>query len=199
MGSTNSNALVHYRYIHILLMRITKVTTKTGDAGETGLGNGERVSKNSPRVHAMGSIDNLNSIIGWARTLTGEDIFDILGLVQQDLFNIGGEIAIPDAKMNLLDESRVVWLDNLTDQYNKQLPPLNEFILPGGNELSSRLHISRTECREAERNLIALSENEFVSPLHKKYLNRLSDFFFVLARAVSSDENIEEVSWEYEK
>ena len=199
MGSTNSNALIHYRYIHILLMRITKVTTKTGDAGETGLGNGERISKNSPRVHAMGSIDKLNSIIGWARTLTNKDTFDILGLVQQDLFNMGGEIAIPDAKMNLLDESRVVWLDSLTNQYNKQLPPLNEFILPGGNELSSRLHISRTECREAERNLIALSENEFVSPLHKKYLNRLSDFFFVLARAVSSDENIEEISWEYEK
>ena len=199
MGSTNSNAIIYYRYIHFLLMRITKVTTKTGDAGETGLGNGERVSKNSPRVHAMGSIDKLNSIIGWARTLTGEDTFDILGLVQQDLFNMGGEIAIPDVEMNLLDESRVVWLDSLTDQYNEQLPPLNEFILPGGTELSSRLHISRTECREAERNLIALSENEFVSPLHKKYLNRLSDFFFVLARAVSSDENIEEVSWEYEK
>ena len=199
MGSTNSNALVHYRYIHILLMRITKVTTKTGDAGETGLGNGERISKNSPRVHAMGSIDKLNSIIGWARILTNKDTFDILGHVQQDLFNMGGEIAIPDIEMNLLDESRVVWLDSLTDQYNKQLPPLNEFILPGGNELSSRLHISRTECREAERNLIALSENEFVSTLHKKYLNRLSDFFFVLARAVSSDENIEEISWEYEK
>ena len=199
MGSTNSNALVYRRHIHILLMRITKVTTKTGDAGETGLGNGERISKNSPRVHAMGSIDKLNSIIGWARTLTGEDTFDILGLVQQDLFNMGGEIAIPDVEMNLLDESRVVWLDSLTDQYNEKLPPLNEFILPGGNEISSRLHISRTECREAERNLIALSENEFVSPLHKKYLNRLSDFFFVLARAVSSDENIDEVTWEYEK
>ena len=180
-------------------MRITKVTTKTGDTGETGLGNGERVSKNSPRVHAMGSIDKLNSIIGWARTLTSKDTFDIIGLVQQDLFNMGGEIAIPDVEMNLLDESRVGWLDSLTDHYNEQLPPLNEFILPGGNELSSRLHISRTECREAERNLIALSENEFVSPSHKKYLNRLSDFFFVLARAVSSDENIEEIPWEYEK
>ena len=180
-------------------MRITKVTTKTGDTGETGLGNGERVSKNSPRVHTMGSIDKLNSIIGWTRTLASKDTFDILGLVQQDLFNMGGEIAIPDVEMNLLDESRVGWLDSLTDQYNEQLPPLSEFILPGGNELSSRLHISRTECREAERNLIALSENEFVSPSHKKYLNRLSDFFFVLARAVSSDENIEEIPWEYEK
>ena len=101
MGCTNSNASIYHCDVHILLMRITKVTTKTGDAGETGLGNGERVSKNSPRVHAMGSIDKLNSIIGWARTLTGEDTFDILGLVQQDLFNIGGEIAIPDVEMNL--------------------------------------------------------------------------------------------------
>ena len=100
-------------------MRITKVTTKTGDAGETGLGNGERVSKNSLRVHTMGSIDKLNSIIGWARTLTSKDTFDILGLIQQDLFNMGGEIAIPDVEMNLLDESRSVWLDNLTDQYNE--------------------------------------------------------------------------------
>ena len=199
MGCTNSDALVYCCDILVFYMRITKVTTKTGDTGETGLGNGERVSKNSPRVHAMGSIDKLNSIIGWARTLTSKDTFDILGLVQQDLFNMGGEIAIPDVEMNLLDESRVGWLDSLTDQYNEQLPPLNEFILPGGNELSSRLHISRTECREAERNLIALSEDEFVSSTHKKYLNRLSDFFFVLARAVSSNANIEEISWEYEK
>ena len=199
MGYTNFDALIYCCNVLVFYMRITKVTTKTGDAGETGLGNGERVSKNSPRVHTMGSIDKLNSIIGWARTLTSKDTFDILGLVQQDLFNMGGEIAIPDVEMNLLDESRVGWLDSLTDHYNEQLPPLNEFILPGGNELSSRLHISRTECREAERNLIALSENEFVSPSHKKYLNRLSDFFFVLARAVSSDENIEEIPWEYEK
>ena len=199
MGYTNFDALIYCCNVLVFYMRITKVTTKTGDTGETGLGNGERVSKNSPRVHTMGSIDKLNSIIGWARTLTSKDTFDILGLVQQDLFNMGGEIAIPDVEMNLLDESRVGWLDSLTDHYNEQLPPLNEFILPGGNELSSRLHISRTECREAERNLIALSENEFVSPSHKKYLNRLSDFFFVLARAVSSDENIEEIPWEYEK
>ena len=199
MGCTNSDALIYCCNVLVFYMRITKVTTKTGDTGETGLGNGERVSKNSPRVHTMGSIDKLNSIIGWTRTLASKDTFDILGLVQQDLFNMGGEIAIPDVEMNLLDESRVVWLDSLTDHYNEQLPPLNEFILPGGNELSSRLHISRTECREAERNLIALSENEFVSPSHKKYLNRLSDFFFVLARAVSSDENIEEIPWEYEK
>ena len=88
-------------------MRITKVTTKTGDSGETGLGNGERVSKNNIRVHAMGSIDKLNSIIGWTRTLANANIDKTLGLIQQDLFNIGGELAIPEVEMNLLEESRL--------------------------------------------------------------------------------------------
>jgi len=180
-------------------MRITKVTTKTGDSGETGLGNGERVSKNNIRVHAIGSIDKLNSIIGWTRILANGNIDKTLELLQQDLFNIGGEIAIPDVEINLLEESRLDWLDMLTDQYNEKLPPLDEFILPGGNEFSSRLHISRTECREAERNLIGLSEKEYVSDLHKKYLNRLSDFFFVIARVVTSEQKIEEISWDYKK
>ena len=115
-------------------MRITKVTTKTGDSGETGLGNGERVSKNNIIVHAIGSIDKLNSIIGWTRILANGNIDKMLELIQQDLFNIGGEIAIPDVEMNLLEESRVEWIDMLTDQYNEKLPPLDEFILPGGNE-----------------------------------------------------------------
>ncbi len=180
-------------------MRITKVTTKTGDSGQTGLGNGERVSKNNVRVHAMGSIDKLNSIIGWTRTLASGSLNKTLELIQQDLFNIGGEIAIPDVEMNLLDESRVEWLDMFTNQYNDKLPPLDEFILPGGDEFSSRLHISRTICRETERNIIALSEDEYVSDLHKKYLNRLSDFFFVIARVVTSDQKIEEISWDYNK
>ena len=180
-------------------MRITKVTTKTGDSGDTGLGNGKRVSKNDIRVHVMGCIDKLNSIIGWTRTLANGEMDSTLELIQQDLFNMGGEISIPDVEMNLLDESRVEWLDKLTDKYNEKLPPLDEFILPGGNEFSSRLHISRTECRDAERKLIGLAEQEYVSDLHKKYLNRLSDFFFILARVESSDQNIEEVTWDYGK
>jgi len=180
-------------------MRITKVTTKTGDSGETGLGNGQRVSKNHIRVHTMGSIDKLNSFIGWTRIHSNGILDDALELIQQDLFNMGGEIAIPDVEMNLLNESRLEWLDNQTNKYNEQLPPLDEFILPGGSEFSSRLHISRTECREAERHLIGLSEQEFVPELHKKYLNRLSDFLFVLARVEKSDENIKEISWDYNK
>ncbi len=178
-------------------MRITKVTTKTGDSGDTGLGNGERVSKNSIRVHAMGSVDKLNSVIGWTRILAKNNKDDCLGKIQQDLFNLGGELAIPDVEMKLLDESRLHWLDEKIETLNKKLPPLNEFILPGGTEISSRLHISRAECRETERSLIALSEQEYVSNLHKQYLNRLSDFLFVMARIEKMEEGSHEESWEY--
>ena len=180
-------------------MRITKVTTKTGDMGETGLANGERVSKNSPRIHAMGSLDKLNSFIGWTRVNADENINNVLEAIQQDLFNIGGELAIPDVEMNLFNNSRLDWLDKQTELYNQQLPPLDEFILPGGNELASRLHITRAECRETERYIICLSEQEFVSDLHKKYLNRLSDFLFNLSRIVVLNQGVSEISWDYNK
>ena len=180
-------------------MRITKVTTKTGDMGETGLANGERVSKNSPRIHAMGSLDKLNSFIGWTRVNADENINNVLEAIQQDLFNIGGELAIPDVEMNLFNNSRLDWLDKQTELYNQQLPPLDEFILPGGTELASRLHIARAECRETERYIICLSEQEFVSDLHKKYLNRLSDFLFNLSRIVVKDKGVSEISWDYNK
>ena len=180
-------------------MRITKVTTKTGDMGETGLANGERVSKNSPRIHAMGSLDKLNSFIGWTRVNADENINNVLEAIQQDLFNIGGELAIPDVEMNLFNNSRLDWLDKQTELYNQQLPPLDEFILPGGTELASRLHITRAECRETERYIICLSEQEFVSDLHKKYLNRLSDFLFNLSRIVVLNQGVSEISWDYNK
>ena len=180
-------------------MRITKVTTKTGDMGETGLANGERVSKNSPRIHAMGSLDKLNSFIGWTRVNADENINNVLEAIQQDLFNIGGELAIPDVEMNLFNNSRLDWLDKQTELYNQQLPPLDEFILPGGTELASRLHIARAECRETERYIIRLSEQEFVSDLHKKYLNRLSDFLFNLSRIVVLNQGVSEISWDYNK
>ena len=180
-------------------MRITKVTTKTGDMGETGLANGERVSKNSPRIHALGSLDKLNSFIGWTRVNADENINNVLEAIQQDLFNIGGELAIPDVEMNLFNNSRLDWLDKQTELYNQQLPPLDEFILPGGTELASRLHIARAECRETERYIICLSEQEFVSDLHKKYLNRLSDFLFNLSRIVVLNQGVSEISWDYNK
>ena len=178
-------------------MRITKVTTKTGDSGQTGLGNGERVSKNSVRVHAMGAVDKLNSIIGWARIKSEKPFDKALENIQQDLFNLGGELAIPDVEMNLLKDSRLDWLDSNTEEINSQLPPLNEFILPGGSEFSARIHIARSECRDAERAIIALSETEYVRDTHKKYINRLSDFFFVLSRMETTGRGSKEIVWEY--
>ena len=180
-------------------MRITKVTTKTGDMGETGLAYGERVSKNNPRIHAIGSLDKLNSFIGWTRVNAEKDIDNVLEAIQQDIFNIGAELAVPDVEMNLFNNSRLDWLDNQTDLYNQQLPPLDEFILPGGTELASRLHIARSECRETERYIINLNEQEFVPDLHKKYLNRLSDLLFNLSRIVVLEKGVSEVSWEYNK
>tara|TARA_B100000989_G_scaffold298525_1_gene288267 strand:- start:1515 stop:2054 length:540 start_codon:yes stop_codon:yes gene_type:complete len=178
-------------------MRITKVTTKTGDAGQTGLGNGERVSKNSLRIHAMGSVDKLNSVIGWARIQSNKQSDRALEEIQQDLFNLGGELAIPDVELNLLKNSRVDWLDSNTEKINSLLPPLNEFILPGGSEFTARVHIARSECRDAERDVIALSENEYVSDIHKKYINRLSDFLFVLSRLENFQKGKKEIVWDY--
>ncbi|OUX30175.1 MAG: ATP:cob(I)alamin adenosyltransferase [bacterium TMED264] len=178
-------------------MRITKVTTKTGDTGQTGLGNGKRISKNSLRVNAMGAVDKLNSIIGWARVESNKQSDKALEEIQQDLFNLGGELAIPDVEMNLLKNSRIDWLGLNTEEINSLLPPLNEFILPGGSEFTARIHIARSECRDAERALIALSENEYVPDNHKKYINRLSDFFFVLSRIDNYKKGQKEIVWNY--
>ena len=178
-------------------MRITKVTTKTGDSGETGLGNGERVSKNSLRIKAMGAIDKLNSVIGWTRVRSSDTFDRLLEEVQQDLFNIGGELAIPDVEMNILGESRIEWLDNHTEKLNALLPPLDEFILPGGSEFAGRAHIARSECREAEIKIIALSEDEYIPDLHKQYLNRLSDLLFIISRVAKMDNDQKEVAWDY--
>tara|TARA_B100000941_G_scaffold282019_1_gene250064 strand:- start:254 stop:793 length:540 start_codon:yes stop_codon:yes gene_type:complete len=179
-------------------MRITKVTTRTGDLGETGLGNGERLSKNSLRIHALGSVDKLNSYIGWTKVESTGKIEDILGEIQQDLFNIGGELAVPDVEMNLLTEQKSVWMENMIENFNDKLPALTEFILPGGNELSARLHLSRTQCRETERCIIGLKENEFVPDKHNRYLNRLSDLLFVFARTALIEDGLDEKSWDYE-
>ena len=178
-------------------MRITKVTTRTGDAGQTGLGNGERVSKNSLRVNAMGSVDKLNSIVGWARVESNKQSDKPLEEIQQDLFNLGGELAIPDVQINLLKDSRIGWLDSNIDEINALLPPLNEFVLPGGSEFNARVHIARSECRDAERAIIALSENEYVPSNHKKYINRLSDFLFVLSRLETFQKGQKEIVWKY--
>lgn len=180
-------------------MRITKVTTKTGDSGRTGLANGERISKSSIRINAMGSIDKLNSVIGWVINIVDLKLAKDLESIQQDLFNLGGELAVPDVEINLLVENRILWLENNIDKINDEMPPLTEFILPGGSEECSRIHIARAECRESERVIVTLSESEAVPEIHKQYLNRLSDYLFIIARKLKLDQGKNEKSWKYKK
>ena len=180
-------------------MRITKVTTKVGDNGKTNLGDGSLVSKSSYRVCAFGSIDNLNSFIGWVSVISSSTLQNKLKNIQQDLFNIGGELSIPNENLNLIKINRLAWLESEINVINKKLPPLKEFILPNGSELCTRIHIARTQCRNAERDLVKLSEKEEIPSLHNKYLNRLSDYFFVLAREAQLESNNNEIHWDHKR
>ena len=177
-------------------MRITKVTTKTGDQGDTTLGDGSYVSKDNVRVHCLGSIDELNAAIGLARVTLSEHHEADLELIQNDLFNIGGEISIPALEKPLLHEDRVDFLEKRIKSINKQLPPLEEFIIPGGSESGSRLHVARSICRRAERDLVSLNNIEKLSTDILKYVNRLSDYLFVLARLVIDKSGGKETQWD---
>jgi len=178
-------------------MRISKVITKLGDDGQTGLGDGRRVSKTHNRIQAIGSIDHLNSLLGWAMVKAGRLVKNNLERVQQDLFDLGGELAMPGIELQLLNAERLQWLEHETEKLNKSLPPLEEFILPGGTELSARIHIVRTACRNTERDIVALAETKEDSDLHRVYLNRLSDYLFVLARKIQMDEGTKETQWDH--
>ena len=181
-------------------MRITKVTTKTGDKGETSLGTGERVRKDHPRVNALGDLDYLNSVIGWTvSSFSDSQIGRELKKIQQDIFNISGDISLPDSESVLLKKERIKDIEDQIDIITNKLPPLKEFILPGGSELISRLHISRTSCRNAERSLISMYGNDNLNQLHAKYMNRLSDYLFLLARLVKHNEGVKEEHWDLEK
>ena len=180
-------------------MRITKVTTKTGDKGQTSLGDGSIVSKSNSRICAFGSIDSLNSYIGWVMVVAFPELSRNLISIQQDLFNLGGELSLPQKTLNLLKSTRLNWLESEIEKMNKTLPELKEFILPNGNELCTRIHILRTECRNAERDLVMLKEKENVPSLHIKYLNRLSDYLFVLARKIQLEAKDAEIFWKHEK
>ena len=193
------SATIYCFNFYFLLVRITKVTTKVGDNGKTNLGDGSFVSKSSYRVCAFGSIDNLNSFIGWVSVISSSTLQNKLKNIQQDLFNIGGELSIPDENLNLIKINRLAWLESEINVINKKLPPLREFILPNGSELCTRIHIARTQCRNAERDLVKLSEKEEIPSLHNKYLNRLSDYFFVLAREAQLESNNNEIHWDHKR
>ena len=180
-------------------MRISKVTTKSGDKGKTSLGNGQRVSKSHPFIILLGDIDELNSQLGNAITVCkAETIVSDLQLIQQDLFNLGGEISVQSSDTMLIGEGRIEFLEERIDEYNQTLKPLKEFILPGGDEFCSRIHLARSVCRRAERSCVEIMDTLKENNIWLPYLNRLSDYLFVLARYISSEQGAEEILWDRE-
>src|SRR5690606_26664923 len=164
--------------------RLTQIATRTGDDGTTGLGDNTRVSKDSPRPHAMGDVDELNSHLGLLLCEPlPQDVRELLIDVQHQLFNLGGELSIPG--FELLKDEAVLQLDEALAHYNAALPRLQEFILPAGTRSAALAHVGRTVARRAERALVALAGAETVHAAPRQYLNRLSDLLFVLARVLN--------------
>jgi cob(I)alamin adenosyltransferase len=175
--------------------RLTKIYTRTGDDGTTGLGDGTRVPKEHPRVEAYGTVDEANSAIGVVLAVRDipEAISKLLNEIQHDLFDLGGELATPG--MQLIKDTHTLRLERSIDQFNADLPTLKEFILPSGGPATAACHLARTIARRAERCTWTLARGETVSPEVTRYLNRLSDLLFVLARVLARHENGSEVMW----
>ncbi len=178
--------------------RLSKIYTRTGDDGSTGLGDGRRVDKDSLRVEAYGTVDELNSIVGMVLVHDiPEPVRQCLVSVQHDLFDLGGELCLPDTQ--LIKAAFVTRLENQLDQFNADLPMLKDFILPGGGAAAAQCHLARTVCRRAERRAVALAREEPVSPTSVKYLNRLSDLLFVIARVLARQHGAGEVLWQHDR
>jgi cob(I)alamin adenosyltransferase len=182
--------------------RITKVYTRTGDDGSTGLGGGQRVPKDSPRIDAYGTVDELSSQIGVA-IAAGLDarLAAVLTRVQNDLFNLGSDLCVLEedkARFPVpgIEERHVTALEQLMDELLEEVPPLENFILPGGAPGAAHLHVARTVCRRAERLLVALGRVEAIGPWTVRYLNRLSDALFVMARAENHRRGLPDVLWD---
>ncbi|TLY49718.1 MAG: cob(I)yrinic acid a,c-diamide adenosyltransferase [Gammaproteobacteria bacterium] len=183
--------------------RLSKIYTRTGDDGTTGLGDGTRVAKDSARVGAYGTVDELNSTLGvvLAQTMLEQNVpaavRETLTQVQHDLFDLGGELCIPG--MAMIHDADIARLEATLDAFNADLPALKDFILPGGGMAAAACHVSRTVCRRAERDVIALSRIEDVRAEAIRYLNRLSDLLFVLARVLARASGHGEVLWQHER
>ena len=178
--------------------RLSKITTRTGDAGETGLGDGSRVPKDSARVRALGELDELNSVIGLVLAESvPPTVRGALVQVQHDLFDLGGELSIPGHA--LLKPARVEALEETLEAWNAGLEPLKEFILPGGTRAAAAAHLARTVCRRAERSVVALGREDKVGDAARRYLNRLSDLLFVAGRVLNRDAGQDDVQWRHEK
>jgi cob(I)alamin adenosyltransferase len=174
--------------------RLSKIVTRTGDAGTTGLGDGSRVAKDSARIEAIGAVDELNSVLGvlLAESPPGE-VAACLVEVQHDLFDFGGELSIPGYRA--VDDAHVMRIEDAIERFNADLPPLKEFILPGGTRAASLAHVARTVCRRAERSLVHLGNAAEVREPLRKYLNRLSDLLFVTARVLNREAGRADVLW----
>lgn len=178
--------------------RLSKIVTRTGDAGTTGLADGSRVAKDSARIDAIGAVDELNSTLGVLLTEPlPADVGAALTDVQHDLFDLGGELSIPGHIA--MTDAQVARLEELVERYNARLSPLKEFVLPGGTRAAAFAHLSRTVCRRAERALVHVAATEPVSDAARKYLNRLSDLLFVLARALNHAAGRADVMWQKDR
>jgi cob(I)alamin adenosyltransferase len=175
--------------------RLSKIYTRTGDTGTTGLGDGSRVPKDSARIEAIGAVDELNSTLG---LLLSEgvpaDIQELLTQIQHELFDLGGELSIPGYVV--IGDQHVARLETRLDALNSDLPPLKEFILPGGSRAAALAHVARTICRRAERRTVALGQSEQLPEIPQRYLNRLSDLLFVLCRVLNRNANRDDVYWQ---
>ena len=177
--------------------RLTKIYTRTGDAGETGTADGSRLSKDDSLINAQGDIDELNSFIGLlAANVDDAGVRALISRVQHDLFNVGAELSLSQALISSQDVTR---LEQVLDQYNAELPPLREFILPGGGEAAALCHVARAVCRRAERSLVSLHKEQALGSDLLAYINRLSDLLFVLARVLTLIAGEEEVYWQNTK
>lgn len=178
--------------------RLSKIYTRTGDAGTTGLGDGTRVAKDSARVNAYGTVDEANSAIGVVLACEiPPEVREVLLSVQHQLFDLGGELCIPGHAA--IEDPDVERLEQTLDAFNAELPPLKDFILPGGGLAAAHCHMARTICRRAERELVTLSHHDAVRPEAIRYLNRLSDLLFVLCRVLARASGHGEVLWEHQR
>ena len=174
--------------------RLSTIATRTGDDGTTGLGDGSRIRKDTPRIAALGDVDELNSLIGLLRTESLPDpVQTDLATIQHDLFDVGAELCIPGH--TTLTEAQLAFLDQRLAHYNGTLPPLREFILPGGCRSAALAHLARTVARRAERAVVALEQHDTLNGFVRQYLNRLSDLMFVLARHFNDVHGSGDVFW----
>lgn len=176
--------------------RLTKIYTRTGDDGTTGLADGSRVAKDDLLVQAIGDVDELNSQLAVVAHHSPKEFIVAIKTIQNTLFNVGAELAMSQA---MITQADVNWLEQSLDELNDTLSPLKEFILPGGGQAASHCHVARSVCRRVERTLISLNKQDVLNGFLKAYINRLSDYLFVMARAISKSEGADEIYWQSKK